>query len=75
MKKARAIELLGGTVAATAMACKVTTSAVCQWPDDLPPTIENRVLAALARKHLPAALLGVEPVLGAAADANPKEAT
>lgn len=58
MKKARAIELLGGTVSAAAEACNVTTSAISQWPDDLPPNIENRVLAALARKHLPPSLLG-----------------
>lgn len=53
MKKQRAIELLGGSVTATAAACEITASAVSQWPDEgeLPRSIENRVLAALARKH------------------------
>jgi hypothetical protein len=60
VKKQRAIELLGGTPTATAAACGVTASAVSQWPDVLPSNIENRVLAALARKHLPASLLGDE---------------
>src|SRR5574341_341986 len=58
MQKARAIELLGGTVTAAAQAIGVTPSAVTQWPDELPARIEDRVLAALARKHLPPAVLG-----------------
>lgn len=52
MRKERAIELLGGTVSAAAEAVRVTASAVSQWPAELPPRIEDRVLAALARKHL-----------------------
>jgi predicted transcriptional regulator len=58
MKKSRAIELLGGTVTAAADAMGVTSSAVSQWPDELTHEMENRVLAALARQHLPAELLG-----------------
>lgn len=58
MKKQRAIELLGGTNTAAAAECGVTPSAISQWPDELPENIENRVLAALARKHLPPELIG-----------------
>lgn len=58
MLKANAIELLGGTVADVAKAVGVSPQAVSQWPDDLPPRIEDRILAALARKHLPPALIG-----------------
>lgn len=60
MKKTRAIELLGGTPTAAAEAIGVSHSAVSQWPDELPPRIADRVLAALARKHLPAELIGTE---------------
>ena len=58
MLKSKAIELLGGTTAAAAAAIGVTYQAVDKWPDELPPRIEDRVLAALARKHLPAELRG-----------------
>lgn len=60
MNKRRAIDLLGGSPTAAAVACGITASAVSQWPDELPKNIEDRVLAALARKHLPPALLGAE---------------
>jgi hypothetical protein len=63
MQKAKAIELLGGTVATTAEAIGISYQAVNQWPVDLPPRIADRVLAAVARKHLPPALTG-EPVKG-----------
>lgn len=71
MDKRRAIELLGGTVTSAAVACGVTTSAVSQWPDELPKNIEDRVLAALARKHLPPELIGAE---GAPAAPEPAKA-
>lgn len=73
MNKAKAIELLGNTVGAAAKAVGVSASAVTQWPDELPPRIADRVLAALARKHLPPELIG-EPALGVAAglDAAPE---
>lgn len=58
MLKARAIELLGGTVASAAKAVRVSYQAVDKWPDVLPPRISDRVLAAVARKHLPASLVG-----------------
>ena len=60
MQKAKAIELLGGTVTAAAQAVGVTYQAVDKWPDPLPSRIEDRVLAALARKHLPPAVIGQE---------------
>lgn len=61
MNKARAIEMLGGTPKLAAEAVGVTASAVSQWPDVLPDRIADRVLAALARKHLPPDLIGNEP--------------
>jgi len=61
MKKARALELLGGSVATAAEAVGVSSAAVSQWPDELPARIEDRILAALARKHLPAELIGPGP--------------
>lgn len=57
MKKAQALELFGGTVTATARALGITHSAVSQWEDELPRAVEERILAALARKHLPRRLL------------------
>jgi hypothetical protein len=60
MQKSKAIELLGGTPTAAATACRITASAVSQWPEELTQAIENTVLAALARRHLPPGLLGVE---------------
>lgn len=74
MNKSKAIELLGGTASSAAEAVGVTASAVSQWPDELPPRIADRVLAALARKHLPPELLG-EPapgLVGAVMSATPE---
>ena len=59
MEKAKAIELLGGTVAAAADSIGVTYQAVEKWPDPLPPRIADRVVAAIARKHLPPHVLGL----------------
>lgn len=50
MKKVKAIEMLGGTVASAADAIGITYQAIQQWPEDLPPRIADRVQAALARK-------------------------
>jgi hypothetical protein len=50
MDKSEAIGLLGGSAMAAAEAIGISKSAVYQWPDDLPPTISDRVLAALWRK-------------------------
>lgn len=58
MNKQKAIELLGGSVSAAAAAVGVTPSAITQWPDELPSRLIDRVHAALARKHLPAEMLG-----------------
>ena len=60
MTKVRAIELLGGSPTTAAEKIGVTPSAISQWPDELPRRLEDRVLAALARDHLPANLLGLE---------------
>lgn len=61
MQKQKAIELLGGTVAKAAEAIGVTSQAISLWPDVLPPRLADRVVAAVARKHLPPELLGEEP--------------
>lgn len=66
MNKAHAIKLLGGTNAAAGERIGITAQAVSQWPDPLPPAIADRVVAALARKHLPPELIGAE-VAGAPA--------
>lgn len=51
MKKDKAIQLLGGTVTATAEAIGIMPQAVTQWPDELPPRIADRVIAAVARQN------------------------
>jgi hypothetical protein len=53
MLKAKAIELLGGTVASAAKEIGVSYQAVDKWPDELPARIADRVMAALARKLFP----------------------
>lgn len=53
MLKAKAIELLGGSVTAAAEAIGISYQAVDKWPDNLPPRIEDRVIAAIARRRLP----------------------
>ena len=58
MRKAKAIELLGGTITAAAELVGITYQAVEKWPDPLPDRISDRVLAALARKHLSPELIG-----------------
>jgi hypothetical protein len=61
MRKLWALEQLGGSVTTAAAACRVSASAVTQWPDELPDRIADRVLAAIARKHLPPELTGADP--------------
>ena len=58
MLKTKAIELLGGSVSAAAQAIGVSYQAVHKWPDELPDAIADRVIAAIARKHLPPELIG-----------------
>ncbi len=58
MKKLEATELLGGTPTAAADAIGITYQAYSQWPEDLPRRLQDRVQAAIARKHLPAAMIG-----------------
>lgn len=47
-------------MSAAAAAIGVTYQAVDKWPDELPDRIADRVLAVLARKHLPPALIGAK---------------
>ena len=60
MDKKKAIELLGGTTVSAAKAIGITASAVSQWPDQLPGRIADRVLAALAKRHLAKELAAAE---------------
>jgi hypothetical protein len=64
MLKSKAIELLGGSPAAAAAAVGVSYQAVDKWPEELPQRIADRVVAALARKHLPPELIGGEALQG-----------
>lgn len=50
MEKKQAIDLLGGSISKAAAAFGCTYRAVHKWPDHLPPTIADRVVAAFARK-------------------------
>lgn len=61
MLKTKAIALLGGTIAAAAEQIGISYQAVDKWPDELPDRIADRVLAVLARKHLPPEVIGAEP--------------
>lgn len=49
--KNEAIALLGGTPTEAARTIGITPQAVSQWPDQLPRILEDRVVAALARRH------------------------
>ncbi|MFA9287685.1 Cro/CI family transcriptional regulator [Comamonas sp. SY3] len=49
MKKADAIELLGGSVAVAAKAIGINPQAISQWPDVLPARLVDRVIAACVR--------------------------
>lgn len=66
MLKSKAIELLGGSVTAAAEAVGISPSAVTQWPEVLPSRIADRVLAALAKKHLPKLIASAEAQVKAA---------
>jgi hypothetical protein len=58
MLKTKAIELLGGSVSTAAQAIGITYQAVHKWPDVLPESIADRVVAAIARRHLPPEVIG-----------------
>lgn len=53
MRKEKAIELLGGSVAAAARALNVSYQAVDKWPDELSPRVAERVIGAYAKDKLP----------------------
>lgn len=53
MNKTDAIQLLGGSITAAAEAVGTSYQAVSKWPDILPRRIEDRVIAAIARRRLP----------------------
>ena len=52
MNKATALLLLGGTVKAAAALCRISPSAVSQWPEELTKDQVDRVQAALYRSRL-----------------------
>lgn len=52
MDKAIAIRLLGGNATEAGRAIGIRSQAIVQWPQELPPRIADRVIAALARKVL-----------------------
>lgn len=54
MLKSKAIELLGGSVAAAAEAVGISYQAVTDWPDELPKRISQRVLGVVAVRRYPA---------------------
>lgn len=54
MRKSTAIKLLGGSTTSAAKEIGISYQAVVKWPEQLPARIADRVLAVLARKHLPA---------------------
>lgn len=62
MKKAIALDLLGGSVVSMADAIGITPAAISQWPDELPDRLRDRVIAALVRqgKSVPAELAAAE---------------
>ena len=69
MNKQQAISLLGGSKAKAAKAVGISYQAVNDWPEELPQRIEDRVLAVLARQHLPPEMLqaaGATPASDAA---------
>jgi len=53
MDKTNAIKVLGGTATSAASAIGITPQAFGQWPDVLPRRLEDRVIAAIARRWLP----------------------
>ena len=55
MTKDEALRLLGGTPSTAARALGIASQAIYSWPPapaELPRRISDRVLAALARKHI-----------------------
>lgn len=52
MKKAEALALLGGTLSTAAAEIGISPQAVNDWPEELPPRIADRVLAALYRRQM-----------------------
>lgn len=52
MKKITATKLLGGTAKEAAIAIGITPQAYSQWPDMLSRRLEDRVVAALARRGI-----------------------
>lgn len=52
MKKTLALQMLGGTVAKSAEAIGINSQAISQWPENLPPRLADRVIAACTRQGI-----------------------
>lgn len=52
------LKLLGGSISAAAEAIGISYQAIDKWPEELPQRIQDRVIAAIARKHLDPSLIG-----------------
>lgn len=59
MLKTEAIKLLGGTANSAAKHIGCGPAAIHMWPEVLTPIINDRVLAAQARRYLPGHVLGI----------------
>lgn len=62
MTKAEAVQLFGGVVK-LAEACGVKHPAVCQWPDELSPTIADKVIEVALLHDKPVSRLALETAL------------
>ena len=71
MKKSDAIQILGGSIAAAAEAVGASYQAISKWPEILPRRIEDRVIAAIARRKLPPSAFSPDP---AASEQGPPNA-
>lgn len=72
MNKQDAIELLGQTVADVAVAVGTSYQAVHRWPDELPPRIADRVIAACVRQNIaiPEKFLKIETAVSKKEDSH-----
>ena len=73
MEKQKALEMLGGTVAAAASAIGITYQAVADWPDVLSDRIADRVYAAIGRKEMTEKQPPLAPVQVAIQTAAPEQ--
>lgn len=68
MLKSEALQLLGGSLKSAAKHIGITPQAISGWPDELTPSIRDRVQAALWRESVARHLGHAEVEEGARAD-------